>query len=169
GKHARPGRAHRRDRLQDDPAGLVMRPWFLLAWFAPPAGAGVRWPLRRRPVLPFRGGPGEVLSKWRRASLSRRLIRENGHPGRNHGGVDEFEVHSPRAVLEQAPPCPEQDRGKQDAVLVDEVVFQQAVREVLTAVNDKARPGLLLERGDALRDVALNQAGVLPLQVPERG
>jgi hypothetical protein len=67
--------------------------------------------------------------------LSRRLIRENGHPGQNHVGVDEFEVHSPRAVLEQAPPRPEQDRGKQDAVLVDEVVFQQAVREVLTAAT----------------------------------
>src|SRR6476660_1212801 len=107
------------------------------------------------------------LSKWRRASLSRRLVRENGHPGRNHGGVDEFEVHSPRALLMEAPPRPEQDRGNQDPVLVDEVVFQQAVREVLTAVYDQVLAGLLLERGHALRDVAFDQAGVLPLQVPE--
>src|SRR3984893_3944703 len=111
----------------------------------------------------------EVLSKGRRASLSRRLVSQNGHPGRNHGGVDEFEVHSPGGVLEDGPPRPEQDRGNQDAVLVDEVVFQQAVREVLTAVYDQVLAGLLLERADPVRDVAFDQAGVLPLQVPERG
>src|SRR5207244_9279648 len=86
---------------------------------------------------------GDVLPKWRRASLPRRLVRENGHPRWNHGGVDEFEVHSPGAVLEQAPPLAEQDRGNQDPVLVNEVVLQQAVREVLAAVHDQVLAGLL--------------------------
>ena len=56
----------------------------------------------------------------------------------------------------------------QDSILVDEVVFQQPVHEVVAAIHDQVLTGLSLELGDALRDIAFDQMGVLPLQVPER-
>ena len=96
-------------------------------------------------------------------------VRENGHPGWNHGGVDEIEGHSLHAVLEEAPPLPEHDRVDPESILVDEVVFQQAVHEVVAAVHDQVLTRLLLELGHGLRDIAFDQMGVLPLQVLERG
>lgn len=90
-------------------------------------------------------------------------------PPSKRGGVDEIEVHSLRAILEEAPPLREQDWVNQDAILVNEVVFQQAVHEVVAAIQHQILTGLLLELGDALRDIAFDQMGVLPGQVLERG
>ena len=70
---------------------------------------------------------------------------------------------------EEAPPLREQDWVNQDSILVNEVVFHQAVHEVVTAVHDQVLTRLLLEPGDAFRDIAFDQMGVLPLQVLERG
>jgi hypothetical protein len=47
--------------------------------------------------------------------------------------------------------------------------FQQAVHKVVAAIHDQVLSGLLLELGDALRDIAVDQVGVLPFQVLERG
>jgi hypothetical protein len=96
-------------------------------------------------------------------------VGEDGHPRRHHGAAGEFEVHAPGAVLEQAPARPEQDRGNQDPALVNEAVLQQALREALASVHDQVLAVLVLEPGDARRDVAADQVGVLPLQVRERG
>ena len=66
----------------------------------------------------------------REACLPFRPVRENGHPGRDRGRVDELEVHSLRAVLEEAAPLPEHDRVDPESILVDQVVPHQGVREV---------------------------------------
>src|SRR3954452_12235659 len=62
--------------------------------------------------------------------LPLRPVRENRHPGRDRGRVDELEVHSLRAVFEEAAPPPEHDRMEPESILVDEVVPHQGVREV---------------------------------------
>src|SRR5206468_6061620 len=129
----------------------------------------VVWCPRRVGTSAAGARPGQGPRAGGGPSLPHRLIRENGHPGWNHGGVDEIEVHPLRAVLEEAPPLPEQDWLNQDPILVNEVVFQQAVHEVVAAIHDQVLTGLLLELGDALRDIAFDQMGVLPLQVLERG
>src|SRR5258708_34367479 len=91
------------------------------------------------------------------ASLPHRLVRENGHPPWNRGGVDEIEVHSLRAVLEEAPPLREQDWVNQDSILFNEVVFQQAVHEGVAAINDQVLTGLLLALAEAPRPIAYDQ------------
>jgi hypothetical protein len=90
-------------------------------------------------------------------------------PRWNHDGADEIEGHSLHAVLEEAPPPPEHDRVDPELVLVDEVVFQQTVREVVGAVHDQVLTRLLLELGHGVRDIALDQMGVLPPRVLEGG
>jgi hypothetical protein len=106
---------------------------------------------------------GRNLSDLREPSLPYRLVCENGHSPCKRGDVDEIEVHSLRAILEEAPPFRKQDRVNQDSILVNEVVFQQAVHEVVTAIHDQVLTRLLLEPGDALRNIAFDQMGVLPL------
>src|SRR5918996_2657975 len=108
--------------------------------------------------------PGQGPRAAGEACLPLRLVRENGHPGWNHGGVDEIEGHSLHAVLEEAPPLPEHDWVDPESILVNEVVFQQAVHEVVAAIHDQVLTRLLLELGDSLRDIAFDETGVLPLQ-----
>src|SRR6266700_4031596 len=98
----------------------------------------------------------------RAPSLPHRLVRENGHPPCKRGGRDEIEVHSLRAILEEAPPLREQDWVNQDSILVNEVVFHQVVHEVVTTIHNQVLTWLLLELGDALRDIAFDPMGVLP-------
>ena len=45
----------------------------------------------------------------------------------------------------------------QQPVLVDQVVVLQPVHEVMAAVHDQVLTGLVLERGDGLRDIAFDQ------------
>jgi hypothetical protein len=81
-----------------------------------------------RRILASRGPRGARVNGLRAAGeacLPLRLVRENGHPGWNHGGVDEIEVDSLHPVLEEAPPRPEQNWLNQDSILVNEVVFQR--------------------------------------------
>jgi hypothetical protein len=80
-----------------------------------------------------------------------RLVRENGHPGWDHGGVDEIEGHSLHAILEEAPSLPEHNWVDPELILVNEVVFQQAVHEIVGAIYDEVLTRLLLELGHGLR------------------
>ena len=45
-----------------------------------------------------------------------------------------------------------------DPILIDEIVFHQRVHEIAAAVDQDVLTGLLLQLGDFLRDIPLDQA-----------
>jgi hypothetical protein len=72
------------------------------------------------------------------------------------------------AVTDQLLPGAEPDGKEQQAVLVDEVVVDQRLRQLAAAVDLQLAPGLLLQPGHLGGHVAVEQRGVVPVHGRER-
>ena len=72
-------------------------------------------------------------------------------------GVDKIQPGGDGPIGEEALACTEQNGEYPDPELVDEVVCHQRLDEIAAAVDLNLRAGLVLESGDFLADVTLDQ------------
>src|SRR5215218_4818474 len=92
-----------------------------------------------------------------------RLVGEDDDARAECLRVDEFQKRRIYLTLEETLPAPHNYGKDHEPVLVYEVVFQRRVDEISAAVDQDVLAGLLLELGNLLRYVLLDQACV-PLE-----
>ena len=72
-------------------------------------------------------------------------------------------------LREQPPPSADHDGIHLEVELVDEVALEQPAEQLAAAVDLELAPGLLFEVAHRRLDVAVDDVGVLPRRVRERG
>jgi hypothetical protein len=98
------------------------------------------------------------------ASALRRLVGEVEDTDAERLRVDKLQRLLITPFLKQALPCAQDNGINHKAELVEEVVGQQRPDEGGAAEDRDVLAGLLLEPGDLLRDVPLDQRRVVPLK-----
>src|SRR5262249_54574542 len=98
-----------------------------------------------------------------------RLIGGDDDAGARGAAASQRQRGRVRAVAEELLAAPEMHGKVQQAVLVDQVVIDERLRELAAAVHLQLVPGPLLEPGDLGGQVAAEQRGVVPVDGGERG
>src|SRR2546425_2037610 len=132
------------------------------------AGERVRLPARDlRPTLELIDA--RLVQRERPVlDLARALIRRDDDAGARRRHVHDLEPRRDRASGEEPLPAAEHGWEGPQVELVDKVIPQERLDEVAAPVHLDLWSGLLLQLGHVHRHVALDECGVVPLDVLER-
>src|SRR5206468_12688263 len=90
------------------------------------------------------------------------FVGVDGHACTGSLRVDQLQSGGNGSSGEEPLAIAEHQREEPKPVLVDEIVFDQGLNQVATAVHLDLAPGLILKRGDRLSDVSLDESRVVP-------